>query len=116
MGTGRDDVLRGTLDLLVLRAIETEPMHGWGITNRIQRWSENGLQPGQGALYPALYRLERQGLIRSRWKATDANRRARYYALTAKGRRRLAEELAHWRRVSRAINLVLEAGVEPVTP
>jgi len=107
----RSDILQGTLDMLVLRALQLEPMHGWGITERIEQWSESVLQLGQGTLYPALYRLERQGLIRSDWRVTEKNRNARYYALTAKGRRQLAEELAHWRRVTRAIDLVLEAAV-----
>lgn len=108
----RGDVLQGTLDMLVLKALQLEPMHGWGITERIEQWSENVLQPGQGTLYPALYRLERQGRIRSVWKVTGNNRRARYYSLTPEGRRHLSNELAHWRRMSRAINLVLEAGVK----
>jgi transcriptional regulator len=97
--------------MLVLRALELEPMHGWGITERIEQWSESVLQLGQGTLYPALYRLERQGFIKSEWRVTANNRNARYYALTAKGRRQLAEELAHWRRVTRAIDLVLDAAV-----
>jgi PadR family transcriptional regulator, regulatory protein PadR len=88
-------------------------MHGWGITERIEQWSEQVLQLGQGTLYPALYRLERQGLIRSQWQLTENNRRARYYALTAKGRKYFVDELAEWRRMSRAINLVLEAALEP---
>lgn len=104
----KSDVLQGTLDMLVLRALQLEPMHGWGITERIEQWSESVLQLGQGTLYPALYRLERQGLIRSDWRVTANNRRARYYALTAQGRRRLNEEVAEWRRMSRAINLVLD--------
>ncbi|MGE3276625.1 MAG: PadR family transcriptional regulator [Vicinamibacterales bacterium] len=106
------DVLQGTLDMLVLRALQLEPMHGWGITERIEQWSESVLQLGQGTLYPALYRLERQGLVRSDWQLTANNRRARYYALTTQGRRRLQQELAAWRRMSRAINLVLEASLE----
>ena len=105
------DVLPGTLDMLVLKALQLEPMHGWGITERIEQWSESVLQLGQGTLYPALYRLERQGLIRSEWKVTHNNRRARYYALTREGRRYFADELASWRRMSRAINLVLEAAL-----
>ena len=103
------DTFQGTLDMLVLKSLQLEPMHGWGITERIEQWSENVLQLGQGTLYPALYRLERQGLIRSEWHTTENNRRARYYALTKDGRRYFAEELAHWRRLSRAINLVLDA-------
>jgi PadR family transcriptional regulator, regulatory protein PadR len=104
----RSDVLQGTLDMLVLRALQLEPMHGWGIAERIEQWSERVLQLGQGSLYPALYRLERQAYIRSEWRTTDNNRRARYYSLTASGRRYLTESLAQWRRVSRAINLVLD--------
>ena len=109
---GKSDVLQGTLDMLVLRALQLEPMHGWGITERIEQWSESVLQLGQGTLYPALYRLEHQGLIRSEWRVTANNRRARYYSLTAQGRRQLNRELAEWRRISRAINLVLEATLD----
>ena len=105
----KGDVLQGTLDMLVLKALQLEPMHGWGITERIGQWSESLLQLGQGTLYPALYRLEQQGFIKSEWGQTENNRRARYYALTARGRRHLSDELASWRRMSRAINLVLQA-------
>jgi PadR family transcriptional regulator, regulatory protein PadR len=112
MGRDKSEVLQGTLDMLVLRALQLQPMHGWGITERIEQWSESVLQLGQGTLYPALYRLERQGLIRSDWRVTANNRRARYYALTTQGRRRLSQELADWRRMSRAINLVLEATLD----
>ena len=108
MRTDRNDVLQGTIDMLVLRALQLEPMHGWGITERIEQWSEQVLQLGQGTLYPALYLLERQGFVRSDWRVTDNNRRARYYALTAQGRRHLEDSLAHWRRMSRAVNLVLD--------
>ena len=103
------DTFQGTLDMLVLKALQLEPMHGWGITERIEQWSEQVFQLGQGTLYPALYRLERQGLIKSEWKVTTNNRRARYYALTRDGRRYFADELAQWRRLSRAINLILDA-------
>jgi PadR family transcriptional regulator PadR len=103
------DTFQGTLDMLVLKALQLEPMHGWGITERIEQWSEQLFLLGQGTLYPALYRLERQGLIQSEWKVTSNNRKARYYALTKDGRRQFADELAHWRRLSRAINLILEA-------
>jgi transcriptional regulator len=99
--------------MLVLRAVQLEPMHGWGITDRIEQWSERVLQLGQGTLYPALYRLERQGLIGSEWRVTENNRRARYYALTARGRKRLAVEMASWAKLSRAINLVLKAADNP---
>jgi PadR family transcriptional regulator PadR len=107
----RGDLLQGTLDMLVLKALLLESMHGWGITERIEQWSESVLQLGQGTLYPALYRLERQELIRSEWNVTQNNRRARYYSLTRKGRRHLSDELAQWRRMSRAVNLVLEAAI-----
>jgi transcriptional regulator len=95
--------------MLVLKALQLEPMHGWGITERIEQWSESVLQLGQGTLYPALYRLERQSLIQSDWKVTENNRRARYYSLTRDGRKRLNDELAQWRRMSGAVNRVLEA-------
>ena len=111
MAKEKGDVLQGTLDMLVLKALQLEPMHGWGITERIEQWSERVLQLGQGSLYPALYRLERQGLIRSDWKVTENNRRARYYALTGDGRKHFADELAQWRRMSHAINLVLDAAL-----
>ena len=111
MHKGKSDVLQGTLDMLVLKALVLEPMHGWGITERIEQWSEHVLQLGQGTLYPALYRLERQDFIRSEWHITDNNRRARYYSLTARGRHHLTESLAQWRRMSRAINLVLDVTV-----
>ena len=103
------DFLQGTLDMLVLKTLQVEAMHGWGITERLEQWSEHVLQLGQGTLYPALYRLERQGLVKSSWKVTENNRRARYYALTAAGRRHFETELTHWRRLSHAVNLVLQA-------
>ena len=109
MARDKSDVLQGTLDMLVLKALALEPMHGWGITERLEQWSENVLQLGQGTLYPALYRLERQGFIKSEWRVTENSRRARYYSLTRAGRQHFSEELAEWRRVSRAVNLVLEA-------
>jgi transcriptional regulator len=105
--TRRQDLLQGTLDMLVLKALHLEPMHGWGITERIQQWSRDVLQVGQGSLYPALYRLERQGWIASVWRTTENNRRARYYTLTEAGRGRFAEEVRAWERLSRAIGLVL---------
>ena len=105
----RDDVLQGTLDMLVLKALMLEPMHGWGITERIAHWSEEVLKLGQGTLYPALYRLERQGLITSQWGTTENSRRARYYTLTPAGRRHLKQEIGSWQRMSRAIDLVLHA-------
>ena len=112
MATDRGDLLQGTLDMLVLKALQLEPMHGWGITERIEHWSESVLQLGQGTLYPALYRLERQGWIKSDWKITANNRNARYYSLTRKGRKQLGDELAQWQRMTRAVNLVLEATIK----
>jgi PadR family transcriptional regulator PadR len=112
MAKERGDLLQGTLDMLVLKALALEPMHGWGITERIEQWSEHVLQLGQGTLYPALYRLERQGLIRSEWKTTENSRRARYYSLTREGRKQFTDEIAQWKRMSRAVNLVLDATVE----
>jgi transcriptional regulator len=103
----KDEVLQGTLDMLVLKALSLEPMHGWGISERLLQWSEDVLRLNEGSLYPALYRLERQGLVRSAWKASANNRRARYYELTAAGRRHLEQELRAWARASRAVNLVL---------
>jgi transcriptional regulator len=107
MGHDKDPVLQGTLEMLVLKALQLEPMHGWGITERLEQWSERVLQVGQGTLYPALYRLERQDLIRSEWRTTENNRRARYYALTREGRRRLNDDMALWRRMAQAIEMVL---------
>jgi transcriptional regulator len=103
----KGDLLQGTLDMLVLKALQLEPMHGWGITERIEQWSEQVLQVSQGSLYPALYRLQRQGWISSSWRVTENNRRARYYTLTAAGRRQLAAEQASWDRLSGAVNLVM---------
>jgi PadR family transcriptional regulator PadR len=106
-GKNKGDLLQGTLDMLVLKALQLEAMHGWGITERIEQWSEQVLQVSQGSLYPALYRLQRQGWITSSWKVTENNRRARYYALTAAGRRQLATEQESWERLSGAVNLVM---------
>jgi PadR family transcriptional regulator PadR len=103
----KGDLLQGTLDMLVLKALELEPMHGWGITERIGQWSEQVLQVNQGSLYPALYRLQRQGWITSSWKVTENNRRARYYALTTAGRGQLTAERESWERLSAAVNLVM---------
>ena len=103
----RDELLQGTLDMLVLKALQLGPMHGWGITELLAQGSEDVLRIGQGSLYPALYRLERQQYVTSDWRVTENNRRARYYSLTAAGRKRLAEERATWQRMSRAVELVL---------
>jgi transcriptional regulator len=112
MAKERGDLLQGTLDMLVLKALALESMHGWGITERIEQWSEHVLQLGQGTLYPALYRLERQGLIRSEWKVTENSRRARYYSLTREGRKQFNDEIVQWKRMSRAVILVLDATVK----
>jgi transcriptional regulator len=111
-GSDEDGVLKGTLDMLVLRALELESMHGWGIADRIEQWSKQVFQLGQGTLYPSLYRLERQGLIDSMWRVSANNRRARYYALTNAGRRQLAHEVETWRKQSHAVNLVLRASLD----
>ena len=103
----RDELLQGTLDMLVLKTLQFGAMHGWGITERLQQGSRNILRVGQGSLYPALYRLERQGYVASSWNTTENNRRARYYELTAAGRARLTEERQAWRRMSRAVELIL---------
>ena len=103
----KDDVLQGTLDMLVLKALQLGALHGWGITERLEQGSRRVLQVGQGSLYPALYRLERQGLVASDWRTTENNRRARYYRLTREGSRHLAEERRQWIRVSEAVNLIL---------
>ncbi len=101
------DLLQGTLDLLILRTLALEPMHGWGIALRIQQLSRDVLQVGQGSLYPALHRLEYKGWIRADWGTSDNNRRARYYALTRAGKKQLDAELATWDRLSTAVALVL---------
>lgn len=102
------DVLRGTLDLLILRTLALEPMHGFGIGRRIKQVSQDVFQLNQGSLYPALNRLERHGLIAAEWSESDNNRRARYYRLTRAGRRGLSEATADWQRVSDAINRILQ--------
>jgi PadR family transcriptional regulator len=103
------DVLQGTLDLLVLKALSLAPMHGWGISQRIQQLSKDALRIGQGSLYPALYRLERKGLVISEWSTTENNREAKYYRLSAAGRRALSAETSDWRRFVDAVDLVLQA-------
>jgi transcriptional regulator len=102
------DVLRGTLDLLVLRTLTLEPMHGWGINQRIQQLSKGVLEANQGSLYPALQRLEQKGWIESDWQTTENNRRARYYQLTASGRKALHQETGEWRRYVAAVELILK--------
>lgn len=107
MGDERTDLLQGTLDLLVLRVLSLEPMHGWGIGERIQEMSGEVFQVNQGSLYPALQRMRRKGWIRAEWRRTENNRRARYYALTGVGERQLADEMEGWRRASGAVERIL---------
>jgi transcriptional regulator len=104
----RSDLLQGTMELLILKTISVEPMHGWGITQRIELVSRNVLQVNQGSLYPALERLKRKGWIRSEWRTTENNRRARFYHLTVSGRRQLERERETWQRASAAVNWILE--------
>lgn len=104
-----NDLVQGTLDLLVLKTLSLEPMNGWAIAKRIVQISNNVLQVQQGSLYPALHRLQHQGWIKAEWKDSENNRRAKYYSLTAAGRKRLKSELDQWHRLSNAIGLVIEA-------
>src|SRR6516225_2451928 len=99
----KSDLLQGTLDLLILKTLELEPMHGWGITQRIQQVSQDVLQVNQGSLYPALHRLEEQCWITAEWRVSENNRQARYYSLTARGRKQLVEETENWVRLSGAV-------------
>jgi PadR family transcriptional regulator PadR len=104
------DLIQGTLDLLILKTIALEPMHGWGIAQRIQQTSGDVLQIQQGSLYPALHRLEQEAWIKADWRETENKRRAKFYSLTAAGRRHMEKELANWKRLSGAIGLVVEPG------
>ncbi|OFW06596.1 MAG: PadR family transcriptional regulator [Acidobacteria bacterium RIFCSPLOWO2_02_FULL_67_36] len=101
------DALRGSLDLLVLKTLSLSPMHGWGISQRVQQISDGELEMNQGSLYPALQRLEKAGLIASDWGVSDNNRQARFYRLTAAGRRALGNELESWKRFAAALDAVL---------
>ena len=103
------DVMQGTLDLLILKALSLESMHGWGITSHIRRMSRDTFQIGQGSLYPALHRFEKRGWVTSYWRTTENNRIARYYDLTAAGRRALGEEIARWRVYTSAVDLVISS-------
>jgi transcriptional regulator len=102
------DLPQGTLDLLILKALSLEPMHGWAISQRIQQVSRDTLQIPQGSLYPALHRLERRGWVKTEWGASDNNRKAKYYELTRAGRGRLTAETGEWARLTAAVSLVLE--------
>lgn len=102
------DLLQGTLDMLILKTLQPEPLHGWGIAQRIQQMSREVLQVNQGSLYPALHRLQRQGWIAAQWGTSDNNRRAKYYRLTGAGQRQLASETHNWERLSQAVTEILQ--------
>jgi transcriptional regulator len=108
MSKPKSDLLQGTLDMLILKTLALEPMHGWGISQRIQQISAGVLNVNQGSLYPALYRLEGQGWIASEWGSSENNRQAKYYSLTRAGRKQLAEETENWARLSAAVNQILQ--------
>ncbi len=103
------DLPQGTLDLLILKTLALEPQHGWALSNRIRQVSAEALDIQQGTIYPALHRLERRGWIRSRWDTTDNNRRAKYYELTARGRKQLEQEKSNWQQLTAAVAQVLES-------
>jgi PadR family transcriptional regulator PadR len=102
------DLLQGTLDLLILKTLTREPLHGWGIAKKIQDLSDDELSVGQGSLYPALHRLEQQGWISADWKNTDLGRNAKFYALTREGKQQLEREMESWKRLSSAVGLLLK--------
>jgi PadR family transcriptional regulator PadR len=102
------DLLQGTLDLLILSIVALEPMHGWAVAQRIRQMSNEVLQVGQSALYPALHRLEQQGWIQAEWRVSENNRRAKYYALTRAGRKALAKEAGQWERLAGAVSLIVK--------
>jgi len=104
----KSDLLQGTLDLLILRTLASGDMHGWGISQRLQQISNDVLQVNQGSLYPALYRLEQQAWFASSWGDSENNRRAKFYSQTKAGRKQLAEETAHWERISTAVARILQ--------
>lgn len=116
MPVQQPDLLQGTLDLLVLKAVSLGPMHGYGILLRIQHFSRAALEIQQGSLYPAIYRLEHQGLIAGEWGASENNRRAKFYSLTAAGKRRFVEEKESWARMVRAVTHVLGATPADLQP
>ncbi|MGO9274603.1 MAG: PadR family transcriptional regulator [Terriglobia bacterium] len=101
------DLIQGTLDLLILKMLSLEPAHGWAIAKRIEQVSKDALQVTQGALYPALHRLEQQGWVRAEWRMTETGREAKFYALTKAGRAQLEKELVQWERLSNAVGLVI---------
>ena len=107
--TSNEQVLQGTLDLLILKTLSLAPMHGWGLTHRIEQLSQEALQVGQGSIYPALVRLEQKAWIDTEWRVTENSRRAKYYRLTTAGRRALGQELVSWNRFVSAVGHVLSA-------
>jgi PadR family transcriptional regulator PadR len=109
MARDKPDLLKGTLDMLVLKTLALEPMHGWGITHRIQQMSGGVLHVNQGSLYPALHRLMKRGWITSEWRMTENSRRARYYLLTSSGKKQLQEEVNHWLKLSAAVTEIVDA-------
>jgi PadR family transcriptional regulator, regulatory protein PadR len=110
----KSELLQGTLEMLVLKMLALEPMHGWGMSQRIQQMSKDVILVSQGSLYPALQRMKRRGWISSKWQITENNRRARYYELTASGRRQLAVEYDAWQRAHTAVNWIMQAQWTPV--
>ena len=108
MAKEKSDLLQGTLDMLILKALQLEPMHGWAIAQRIRSMSKDELRVGQSALYPALHKLEQQGWIEAEWRVSEKNRRAKYYKLTAAGRKALKVETAQWERLSAAISMIVK--------
>lgn len=109
MGKDKSDLLQGTLDMLILRALQLEPMHGFGLSQRLRQMSAEIFQVEMGSLYPALCRLEKQGWIKGEWGVSDSNRKARYYKMTAAGRRQLEQEKTQWELLSKTINAMLDA-------
>jgi transcriptional regulator len=103
----KSDLLQGTLDLMILRTLQRGPMHGWGISQRIQQLSQDVLQVNQGSLYPALHRLEQQGLIEAEWGSSENNRQAKFYQLTREGRKQVADETRNWERIAAAVARVI---------
>ena len=109
--SNNEQVLQGTLDLLILKTLSLTPMHGWGLTHRIEQLSEDALQVGQGSIYPALVRLEQRGWIDTDWRVTENNRRAKYYSLTTQGRAKLKQETRDWEVQTTAIHRILRASL-----
>ena len=107
MGKHKPDMIKGTLDMLILKVLSLEPIHGWGICERIQQIARDELQVNQGSLYSSLHRLSREGWIRSYWRTTENSRRARYYELTRAGKKQLGIEAEHWRRLAQAVTRVM---------